>query len=109
MTTVDGIDPDNDPRKESEAWMGYYKRYEQVDTLRLEGKRFPLEKGRLFKVRNQRGIYRVHEIYVCKDDSGLVEIHAWWRDKKLFAGGRAFWRFVNLTDDKHILRDVESL
>lgn len=89
--------------------MGYYKKWEQVDSLVLEGKRFPLEQGRLFKVRNQRGIYRVHQIYVCKDDSELVEIHAWWRDKRLFTGGKAHWRFVKPENIKRILKDVESL
>tara|TARA_R100001463_G_scaffold4829_4_gene17244 strand:- start:4389 stop:4658 length:270 start_codon:yes stop_codon:yes gene_type:complete len=89
--------------------MSYYKKNEQVDSLSLEGKRFPLEQGRLFKVRNQRGIYRVHQIYVCKDDSELVEIHAWWRDKKMFTGGKAHWRFVKPENIKHILKDVESI
>tara|TARA_R100000458_G_scaffold59935_1_gene72903 strand:+ start:3104 stop:3364 length:261 start_codon:yes stop_codon:yes gene_type:complete len=85
----------------------YENRHELVDFLKVEGKRYPLERGRLFKVKGQRGVYRVHEIYRNKE-TGAVEVHAWWRNS-LHGGRKAMWRFVALDNVARILQKLETI
>lgn len=87
----------------------YERNWEQVESLPLEGKRYPLQYGRLFKVQHQRGWFRVHKIYQNKQDPTHYEVHAWWRDKKLFTQGRAMWRFVRPEQIKHITGTLEGV
>lgn len=47
------------------------------------------------------------QIYVENDNPENVEIHAWWRDRKLFTGGRALMRYVRPERISRILKDVE--
>tara|TARA_R100000152_G_C6779799_1_gene211824 strand:+ start:3890 stop:4156 length:267 start_codon:yes stop_codon:yes gene_type:complete len=87
----------------------YTDKWVEVEEVKIAGKRYPLTRGRLFKANNKRGIYRVHHIYADRQDSNNVEVHAWWRDKRYFSGGKAQWRFVQVKDVKHVLKDVESI
>ena len=87
----------------------YKDSWERIHTHKIEGKRYPLERGRLFKVKGQRGVYRVHEMYAYKTNPDRIEIHAWWRDKELFTGGRAMWRYATPKNITKVLGKIEKV
>ena len=89
--------------------MVYRELWTPIETLKVEGKRYPLERGRLFKVKGERGVYRVMDMFAHKDDPNRIEIHAWWRDKETFTGGKAMWRYVTPNDVKRILGKLEKV
>ena len=48
-------------------------------------------------------------MFAHKDDPNRIEIHAWWRDKETFTGGKAMWRYVTPNDVKRILGKLEKV
>jgi len=86
----------------------YNLRWEKIPKLTIEHKRYPLEKGRIFKVKNKRGVYRVHSIHQNLTNPCQYEVHAWWRDREIFTGGLAHWRFVTPDQIKHVTGKVET-
>ena len=57
--------------------------WQKVDSLALEGKRYPLEAGRIFRCHGQRGYYKVQYIAQDREDNDKYEIHCWWQSTKL--------------------------
>jgi len=57
--------------------------WQKVDSLTLEGKRYPLEAGRIFRCHGQRGYYKVQYIAQDRKDHDKYEIHCWWQSTKL--------------------------
>lgn len=60
----------------------YELMWQRVDSLALEGKRYPLEAGRIFRVKGERGIYKVQYIVQNREDNDKYEIHCWWQSTK---------------------------
>ena len=59
----------------------YEKLWHRVEALSLDGKRYPLEAGRIIKVKGERGIHKVQYI-VQHVDTGAYEIHTYWQSSK---------------------------
>jgi len=60
----------------------YELMWQRVDSLALEGKRYPLEAGRIFRCHGERGIYKVQYIVQNREDNEKYEIHCWWQSTK---------------------------
>ena len=71
-----------------------------LESLRLEGFRYPLERGRRFKAKGQRGEYKTLRIEQWPD--GYTEVLAWWRSGP--NGDRAEFRTVAVEDIAKVLR-----
>ena len=56
--------------------------WQEVDSLALEGKRYPLEAGRIFRCHGERGYYKVKYIMQMVEDNDKYEIHCWWQSTK---------------------------
>lgn len=81
--------------------------WEQIDELPIEGKRYPLERGRLIKVANERGWYKVKSIMQMRDDDTKHEIHCWWQSTKLMMPHtKGEFRTIRPEHVKHITGEI---
>lgn len=86
----------------------YYEHWHKVESLSLDGKRYPLEAGRVIKVKGERGIHKVESIVQHKD-TGAYEVHTHWQSSKyLTPATRAQSRCIRLEHIKHITGEVSK-
>ena len=84
----------------------YYKIWQEVEILSIDGKRYPLEAGRIVKVKGERGIHKVKSIVQHKD-TGAYEIHTYWQSSKLATPTmRGELRCIRPEHIKHITGEV---
>ena len=67
--------------------------YHYMESLPVEGRRYPLEPGAEIKVRGERLRMRLHEIR--RTPSGIIELVAW--EHAADPGGRGQWRVLDLS------------
>ena len=85
----------------------YFYKNKHLEHLSVEGKRYPLQKGRVFKASGKRGFYVVHGIFE-HNTTGHVEVHAWWSDR-LQGPTKSQWRVVALDDVVQILKKTVDI
>ena len=86
----------------------YYKIWQEVESLSIDGKRYPLEAGRIIKVKGERGIHKVMSIVQHKD-TGAYEVHTYWQSSKFLTDTtRAQLRCIRLEHIKHITGEVSK-
>ena len=84
----------------------YHQTWQQVESLPIEGKRYPLEAGRIIKVKGERGIHKVMSVVQHKD-TGAYEVHTYWQStKQLTPATRGQLRCIRLEHIKHITGEV---
>ena len=74
----------------------------EINCYAVEGKRYPLEAGRVFKYAGKRGFYKVKRLKEWPD--GSVEALCWWASSKDKAPLCAEWRTVRVDDPAKITK-----
>lgn len=94
-------------RKEDDSPLSSYRTYwQEVESLSIDGKRYPLEAGRIIKVKGDRGIHKVMSIVQHKE-TGDYEVHTYWQSTKdLSPATRGQLRCIRLEHIKHITGEV---
>lgn len=93
-------------------WLPENDRPVYLDELKLDGFRYPLEQGRMFKCNTQttldgRGWWKVLNIEEWPD--GRIEINAWWTSTNLkHPRMRAQHRACRPSQVKHITKEVRN-
>ena len=100
------------PTNEPYHWLPEDKRPKELDELKLEGFRFPLEKNRVFKVNtrlksNSRGWWKVVNIMEWPD--GHIDVNAHWSTSRYYSEkSHSMFRACSPDQIKSITKDVVS-
>ena len=69
----------------------------ELVSWKVEGKRYPLEEGRRFKVKGRKGIFKVVRLDAWP--GGYVEVLCWWVSSATALHPSAQWVTLALTGD----------